>query len=111
MGEDTFELVERLKAMASNMIDKAHWERSNECYEEAEIEEQEAKALNEAAAALQALAVAVKPFISSYEKQDSAIPDSDLDNEQPKHITVQLGDLRRARSSYSLLKQTKGEGK
>lgn len=37
---------------------------------------------------------ALRVFYASYKKQDSAIPDSDLDNEQPKHVTVPLGHLR-----------------
>ena len=32
--------------------------------------------------------------------KDHAIPDSDLDDEQPVHIVVTLGDLRRARRTY-----------
>lgn len=40
---------------------------------------------------------ALKPFVDAFLAK--TIPgDSDLDNEQPYHITVTLGDLRRARS-------------
>jgi hypothetical protein len=39
---------------------------------------------------------ALKPFVEAYAKDADPIGDSDLDNEQPRHVTVTLGDCRRA---------------
>lgn len=39
---------------------------------------------------------ALKPFVEAYAKAADPIGDSDLDNEQPRHVTVTLGDCRRA---------------
>lgn len=46
-------------------------------------------------AAAKALKAAATPFLAAYEAQDSEIPDSGLDDEQVKHVTVTLGDIRR----------------
>jgi len=40
------------------------------------------------------LLAAIQPILAEYAKRDP-IGDSDLDDEQPVHITVTLGDLRR----------------
>ena len=50
------------------------------------------------AALSQLLFDALVPFVDAYEKQDSAIGDSDLDNEQAKHLCVQLGEIRKAQA-------------
>lgn len=42
------------------------------------------------------LADALRPFVDAFAKVTNP-GDSDLDDEQPYHITVTLGDLRRAR--------------
>lgn len=42
------------------------------------------------------LIAALAPFVAAYEKQHDEIADSDLYPEQPKHITVSLGDIRKA---------------
>ena len=39
---------------------------------------------------------ALKPFVEAYVRDAAAVPDSDLDDEQPRHVTVTLGDCRRA---------------
>lgn len=36
------------------------------------------------------------PFVEAYEKAADPIGDSDLYDEQPRHVTVTLGDCRRA---------------
>ena len=41
---------------------------------------------------------ALRPFVEAYAKAADVIGDSDLDNEQPRHVTVTLGDCRRAAS-------------
>jgi hypothetical protein len=43
-----------------------------------------------------AIIQALLPFVKAYVKSADPIPDSDLDNEQPRHVTVTLGDCRRA---------------
>jgi hypothetical protein len=49
----------------------------------------------------EALVQASTAFLAAYEEQDSAIPDSDLDDEQTKSITVTLGDLRALRRALA----------
>lgn len=49
--------------------------------------------LTERVAALEA---ALTVFVNAYAKSADPIGDSDLDNEQPRHVTVTLGDCRRA---------------
>jgi hypothetical protein len=39
---------------------------------------------------------ALRPFVEAYARDADVIGDSDLDNEQPRHVTVTLGDCRRA---------------
>ena len=39
---------------------------------------------------------ALRPFVEAYVRAADPIGDSDLDNEQPRHVTVTLGDCRRA---------------
>jgi hypothetical protein len=39
---------------------------------------------------------ALRPFVEAYARAADPIGDSDLDNEQPRHVTVTLGDCRRA---------------
>ena len=39
---------------------------------------------------------ALKPFVEAYVRDAAAVPDSDLDDEQPRHVAVTLGDCRRA---------------
>ena len=39
---------------------------------------------------------ALLPFVEAYCKAADPIGDSDLDDEQPRHVTVTLGDCRRA---------------
>ena len=41
---------------------------------------------------------ALRPFVEAYARAADVIGDSDLDNEQPRHVTVTLGDCRRAAS-------------
>lgn len=41
---------------------------------------------------------ALRPFVEAYARDADVIGDSDLDNEQPRHVTVTLGDCRRAAS-------------
>jgi len=43
-------------------------------------------------------AEALRPFVEAYARAADVIGDSDLDNEQPRHVTVTLGDCRRAAS-------------
>jgi len=43
-----------------------------------------------------AIILALKPFVEAYAAAADPIGDSDLDNEQPRHVTVTLGDCRRA---------------
>ncbi|MGH7472717.1 MAG: hypothetical protein ACREJW_02150, partial [Candidatus Methylomirabilales bacterium] len=39
---------------------------------------------------------ALRPFILAYRQEAEPIGDSDLDNEQPRNITITLGDCRTA---------------
>lgn len=39
---------------------------------------------------------ALSVFVEAYARAADPIGDSDLDNEQPRHVTVTLGDCRRA---------------
>lgn len=55
-------------------------------------------AAKESAAAAPVLREALRPFVEAYEKAADPIGDSDLYNEQPRHVTVTLGDCRRAAS-------------
>ena len=43
-----------------------------------------------------AIIQALRPFVEAYAEAADPIGDSDLDNEQPRHVTVTLGDCRRA---------------
>ena len=43
-----------------------------------------------------AIIQALRPFVEAYARAADPIGDSDLDNEQPRHVTVTLGDCRRA---------------
>ena len=43
-----------------------------------------------------ALIQALRPFVEAYAKAAEPIGDSDRDHEQPRHVTVTLGDCRRA---------------
>lgn len=45
---------------------------------------------------------ALRPFVEAYARDADVIGDSDLDNEQPRHVTVTLGDCRRAASLLSI---------
>lgn len=42
------------------------------------------------------LRAALDPFVTAYRKGADPIGDSDLDDEQPRSVSVTLGDLRRA---------------
>jgi hypothetical protein len=42
------------------------------------------------------LANALAPFVAAYEKAACPVGDSDLYNEQPRSVSVTLGDCRRA---------------
>ena len=44
------------------------------------------------------LAEALRPFVAAHEKTAWEFSDSDLYNEQPRTVTLTLGDFRRARS-------------
>jgi hypothetical protein len=46
----------------------------------------------------QRIEAALAVFVESYAKAADPIGDSDLDDEQPRHVTVTLGDCRRAAS-------------
>ena len=46
----------------------------------------------------QRIEAALAVFAESYAKAADPIGDSDLDDEQPRHVTVTLGDCRRAAS-------------
>lgn len=50
---------------------------------------------------------ALQPFVLAYAKAADPIGDSDLDNEQPRHVTVALGDCRRAASLLGIYPQVK----
>lgn len=93
MADTKYEIVERLKKYRppNNWGDRSHH-----------------TICDEAASTIASLAAALEPFYAAYKKKDSDIPDSDLDNEQPKHVTVTLGDLRRARSALYMLKKDSG---
>jgi hypothetical protein len=45
---------------------------------------------------------ALMPFALAYAIAADPIGDSDLDNEQPRHLTVSLGDCRRAAAALSI---------
>jgi hypothetical protein len=46
----------------------------------------------------QRIEAALAVFAEAYARAADVIGDSDLDNEQPRHVTVTLGDCRRAAS-------------
>jgi hypothetical protein len=46
--------------------------------------------------ARQAAIEALRPFVDAYQKAADPIGDSDLYDEQPRHVAVTLGDCRRA---------------
>ena len=46
----------------------------------------------------QRIEAALAVFAEAYAKAADPIGDSDLDDEQPRHVTVTLGDCRRAAS-------------
>lgn len=48
----------------------------------------------------QELLAALAPFLAAYKKRDP-IGDSDLYDEQPVHLTVTLGDLRRVQRAIT----------
>ncbi len=50
---------------------------------------------------------ALRPFAEAYARAADPIPDSDLDNEQPRHVTVKLGDCRRAASLLGIYPKVK----
>jgi AcrR family transcriptional regulator len=55
----------------------------------------------------QRLIEALAPFVTAYEKARDEIGDSDLYDEQPRHVTVTLGDCRRAsRLLWELSRET-----
>jgi hypothetical protein len=43
-----------------------------------------------------ALVAALRPFVDAYKRAEDAVADSDLYNEQPRSVSVTLGDCRRA---------------
>ncbi len=53
------------------------------------------------------LQAVLMPFVLAYAKAADPIGDSDLDNEQPRHVTVTLGDCRRAASLLGIYPQVK----
>jgi hypothetical protein len=50
---------------------------------------------------------ALRPFVEAYARAADPIGDSDLDNEQPRHVTVNLGDCRRAASLLGIYPKVK----
>lgn len=50
---------------------------------------------------------ALRPFVEAYARDADVIGDSDLDNEQPRHVTVTLGDCRRAASLLGVYPKAK----
>jgi hypothetical protein len=50
---------------------------------------------------------ALRPFVEAYARDADVIGDSDLDNEQPRHVTVTLGDCRRAASLLGIYPKAK----
>ncbi len=52
---------------------------------------------------------ALKPFVEAYAKAADPIGDSDLNNEQPRHVTVTLGDCRRAANLLGIYPTAKGK--
>jgi hypothetical protein len=49
--------------------------------------------------------VALHPFVDAYVKAADPIGDSDLYDEQPRHVAVTLGDCRRAAAALAPAKQ------
>ena len=49
---------------------------------------------------------ALRPFVEAYAKAADSIGDSDLDNEQPRHVVVTLGDCRRAANLLGIYPRT-----
>ena len=52
---------------------------------------------------------ALRPFVEAYAKAADPIGDSDLDNEQPRHVTVTLGECRRAARLLGIYPTAKGK--
>jgi hypothetical protein len=50
---------------------------------------------------------ALRPFVEAYAKAADPIGDSDLDDEQPRHVTVTLGDCRRASALLGIYPKVK----
>lgn len=54
-----------------------------------------------------AIIQALRPFVEAYARSADPIGDSDLDNEQPRHVTVTLGDCRRAANMLGIYPKAK----
>jgi len=54
-----------------------------------------------------AIIQALRPFVEAYARAADPIPDSELDNEQPRHVTVTLGDCRRAANLLGIYPKAK----
>ena len=52
---------------------------------------------------------ALRPFVEAYARDANPIPDGDLDNEQPRHVAVTLGDCRRAARLLGIYPTAKGK--
>jgi len=54
-----------------------------------------------------AIIQALRPFVEAYARDADPIPDSDLDDEQPRAVRVTLGDCRRAASLLGIYPKVK----
>jgi len=54
-----------------------------------------------------AIIQALRPFVEAYARDADPIGDSDLYDEQPRHVTVTLGDCRRAASLLGIYPKVK----
>lgn len=58
-------------------------------------------------AVMRELRLALQPFVLAYATAADPIGDSDLDDEQPRTITLRLGDCRKAASLLGIYPQVK----
>lgn len=56
---------------------------------------------------IEKLRTALQPFAQAYANVADPIVDSDLDDEQPRHVAVTLGDCRRAASLLGVYPKVK----
>lgn len=101
---ESYEIVERLREIASSATDCASDRRDHGMAAQAEAYLRDARTFREAASLIQSLGEAIKPFAEAaehwHEMGDTRWIGPDCE--------ISVGDLRRARSALELLKGDRG---